>query len=70
VVFSPFAGIGSEVYGSLLLGRKFVGAELKEEYVTQAISNLNRAVRLRKTESVSLFANCETADVTSEEDPR
>lgn len=32
VVFSPFAGIGSEGVGSLTVGRKFIGVELKKEY--------------------------------------
>lgn len=32
VVFSPFGGIGSEGYQSLKMGRKFIGAELKESY--------------------------------------
>jgi len=31
-VFSPFGGIGSEGVGSLRVGRKFVGVELKREY--------------------------------------
>ena len=32
VVLSPFAGVGSEGVGSLRVGRKFVGVELKESY--------------------------------------
>lgn len=44
VVFSPFAGIGSEGYVSLQLGRKFVGAELKESYWRNACRNLDSAV--------------------------
>lgn len=40
VVLSPFAGIGSEGYESLKLGRKFVGVELKESYFKQACANL------------------------------
>jgi len=43
VVFSPFAGIGSEGYQSVLMGRKFVGIELKESYFNQACRNLNAA---------------------------
>jgi DNA modification methylase/superfamily II DNA or RNA helicase len=43
VVFSPFAGIGSEGYQSLKLGRKFIGAELKESYFNQACANLKAA---------------------------
>lgn len=40
VVFSPFAGIGSEGYEALKLGRKFVGIELKQSYFDIAVRNL------------------------------
>ena len=40
VVFSPFAGIGSEGVGSLRRGRKFVGCELKESYYERACREL------------------------------
>ncbi len=40
VVFSPFAGIGSEGHVALLKGRKFLGIELKESYWKQAHANL------------------------------
>ena len=40
VVLSPFAGIGSEGYVSLQMGRKFVGVELKSSYYRQAAKNL------------------------------
>lgn len=43
VVLSPFAGIGSEGYVSLQMGRKFIGAELKDSYYKQAARNLQRA---------------------------
>lgn len=46
-VFSPFAGIGSEGYESLRLGRKFVGIELKESYFNVAKRNLERVIRER-----------------------
>jgi len=42
-VLSPFAGIGSEGYGALQSGRKFIGLELKPEYFEQAIKNLRDA---------------------------
>lgn len=42
-VLSPFAGIGSEGYVSLQLGRKFVGVELKDSYYKQAVKNLENA---------------------------
>lgn len=43
VVFSPFAGIGSEGYVAVKMGRKFIGIELKPAYFKQAISNLAEA---------------------------
>lgn len=43
VVFSPFAGIGSEGYEAIKHGRKFVGTELKESYWKQACDNLKYA---------------------------
>lgn len=43
VVLSPFAGIGSEGYSSLRMGRKFVGIELKESYYKAATNNLANA---------------------------
>lgn len=47
LVFSPFAGIGSEGYVSLKLGRRFYGCELKDEYHAAAIKNLERAIAER-----------------------
>jgi len=43
VVLSPFAGIGSELYVALQMGRKAVGAELKASYYRQAALNLAAA---------------------------
>jgi len=40
VVLSPFMGIASEGHVALEMGRKFVGAELKESYFGQAVRNL------------------------------
>lgn len=53
VVLSPFAGIGSEGYVSILLGRKFVGAELKGSYYRQMVANLDAAVE--QATRVTLF---------------
>lgn len=41
VVLTPFMGVGSEVYGSVSMGRKAIGVELKESYFRQAVKNLN-----------------------------
>lgn len=57
LVFSPFAGIGSEGYMALRLGRKFVGAELKRSYWDQARLNLmNASQALTETD---LFSGAE-----------
>jgi len=42
-VLSPFAGIGSEGYQAVKLGRKFVGIELKPSYWEVAVNNLREA---------------------------
>jgi DNA modification methylase len=43
LIYSPFTGIGSEGYGAVNLGRRFIGSELKQSYVAQAVSNLTNA---------------------------
>ena len=45
IVFSPFAGIGSEGYQAIKMGRRFVGVELKESYFRVAVNNLQMAVQ-------------------------
>ncbi len=41
VVLTPFAGIGSEVYTAVEMGRFGIGAELKTSYYEQAVRNLH-----------------------------
>lgn len=48
LVYSPFAGIGSEGWSSLKLGRKFVGSELKRSYFDVACRNLDGATSQRE----------------------
>lgn len=55
LVFSPFAGIGSEGYESLRLGRRFLGCELKDEYFAAAERNLARAEKMRTESDRTLF---------------
>lgn len=43
-VFSPFAGIGSEVYQAVKMNRKGIGFELKASYFQQAKKNCKSAV--------------------------
>ncbi len=40
LVLTPFAGIGSELYQSVKLGRRAVGIELKPSYWQTAVDNL------------------------------
>lgn len=46
VVFSPFAGIGSEPYMAVKLGRRGIGIELKESYFNIAVKNVREAETL------------------------
>jgi DNA modification methylase len=48
LVLSPFAGIGSEGYEAIRLGRRFIGFELKPEYAAVAAKNLAIAETLRQ----------------------
>lgn len=50
VVFTPFMGVGSEVYSPVSLGRKAIGIELKDSYYKQAKINLGLAENRFKNE--------------------
>lgn len=52
IVYSPFAGIGSEGERAIKLNRKFVGHELKGSYHTQAVKNLRNAVMTYRQKSL------------------
>ncbi len=45
IVFSPFAGIASEGYQAIKMGRRFVGVELKESYYKIGAKNLEMATQ-------------------------
>ena len=61
VVLSPFTGIGSEGFVALEMGRKFVGAELKDSYFKQASANLLMA---EKEQAQGLFASGEPEELS------
>jgi DNA modification methylase len=44
VILTPFAGVGSEVYGALINQRRAIGVELKSSYYRQAIANCRDAL--------------------------
>jgi len=56
IVMTPFAGIGSELYVAVEMGRKAIGVELKPSYFRQAVKNLESVERDAKAD---LFAAAE-----------
>lgn len=63
-VFTPFMGVGSEVYVAVQLGRRGIGAELKTSYYRQAVRNmeLSREALMTAQERASgtLFSEVES----------
>ena len=66
-VLTPFAGVGSELAGALMNGRKAVGVELKSSYYRQAVKNLEAVCQNGEPEEQpSLFsADAETLEATA-----
>jgi hypothetical protein len=60
----PFMGVGSEVYGAVMNGRRGVGIELKPAYYRQAKKNLAEAAA--STPAPSLFAPGFAVDAMAE----
>lgn len=54
IVFTPFMGIGSEVYQAVIMGRRGIGIELKESYFYQACANITKGEKELKTPQVAL----------------
>ena len=55
-VFTPFGGVGSEVYSPVSMGRRAIGIELKESYWKQGVENLRLAEnRFVKSKQLSLI---------------
>jgi DNA modification methylase len=65
VVLTPFMGVGSEVYGAVVNGRRGVGVELKSSYYRQAVRNLAAAEEALaaggRGEQADLFVAAEAA---------
>ena len=58
IVLDPFAGIGSSNYMALRMNRRTIGAELKNSYYSQAVSNCSIALsepRIGDLEDGDLF---------------
>jgi hypothetical protein len=56
IVLTPFMGVGSEVYGAVINGRRGIGIELKTSYYRQAVRNLQAAVAGGAANDAALFA--------------
>jgi hypothetical protein len=57
-VLTPFMGVGSEVAGALMNGRRGIGIELKQSYFRQAVKNLDAIVAeggVEKSTNLNLF---------------
>ena len=65
-VFTPFMGVGSEVYGAVNTGRRGLGVELKPSYYRQAVLNLDAAtpehLDVEESTQQGLFAEAEPAE--------
>jgi DNA modification methylase len=57
VVFTPFMGVGSEVYSPVSMGRKAIGIELKDSYFKQAKINIEMAKDRFKNDSTNNQGN-------------
>lgn len=59
-VLTPFMGVGSEVYGSVMAGRRGIGVELKPSYYAQAVKNVRHAAEhggfVEEDDQADLFA--------------
>lgn len=66
-VFTPFMGVGSEVFSPVSLGRRGIGAELKPSYYRQAVKNVKMAAAGQKDvqENMELFED-QSPDETEE----
>lgn len=64
IVLTPFMGVGSEIYGALLNGRRGLGVELKPSYYRQALRNIEHAERngFRSDASIEMFGQDATAE--------
>ncbi len=57
IVLTPFMGVGSEVYGALINGRRAIGVELKPSYYRQAVLNVQAGAKgIRFDEEVKQMA--------------
>lgn len=54
IVLTPFMGVGSEVYGAVICGRRAIGIELKPTYYRQAVRNMENAKYMNEEDELPL----------------
>lgn len=69
LVWSPFAGIGSEGFVALEMGRRFIGSELKRSYWEQSCRNLHRALSAQSGLFADIPDEGEPIDPQDEDEP-
>lgn len=52
-IFTPFMGIGSEIYQAIKMNRKGIGIELKKSYYDTAIENIKTIIQ--KQQQINIF---------------
>jgi len=67
IVLTPFMGVGSEVFQSVVMGRKGIGVELKETYYRQALRNAVLATQDQSNLEGSLFVQDEPIETEDDE---
>ena len=66
-VLTPYMGVGSEVYGSIINGRRAIGIELKGSYYKQAIKNLRNAPETsEEADQTTMFDEVKDLDYVEE----
>ena len=65
-VLTPFMGVGSEVYGAVINGRRGIGIELKQSYYRQAVKNVAAALENHARPSADIALPFEEEAIMSE----
>jgi len=66
-VLTPFMGVGSEVYGAVINGRRAIGMELKETYYRQAARNIAAAVQAVESGEMPIIATSSEEENSSDD---
>lgn len=68
-VLTPFMGVGSEVYGAIINGRRAIGIELKPSYYRHAVNNVRAALDVNPDDDgPTLFDALATAPAAEEDE--